>query len=454
MNTKNKTLQVITRALALLALCSPATAFSQSWQDDELLAYQGSHKDAPTSADDDIFAAMKALEEVGAIIGDPAPIQAQTNENANNQAVNIDAILLAASKAETPEVVMPNDDDNVAEALLAKLEPTTVQETTPREAESSDLTEPPQQLPATDAPVAQKQPVVEMPTVVPSNDQTEPAPHENTLAKAVESPTNKPVEASNKPVENTVAKAETATNQNDVNEPAKTHNVVSPANKKPVENTVAKTSNATNAPKATNAKANVAPKTETKPSNTQLAVNNNTKSTNKADEVPALTPSSLAMQYVMAVYLVNQVDLTKAVNGRTPTISEIYQYAFSKKLVYQNTKPAIGDLVFFHNAYDRNHDGRWNDWHTQIGIVEAIDTDSTISILLWQNDKIQRIKMNLKYPELHKGKKGQILNTQLRADENNQKGIASKLFGGFANLLGNVNQVTVIDNWTPDMKLK
>ncbi|MBQ1267012.1 MAG: CHAP domain-containing protein [Proteobacteria bacterium] len=184
-----------------------------------------------------------------------------------------------------------------------------------------------------------------------------------------------------------------------------------------------------------------------------VAVSNKNKTPDGNHDVPSVSPSALAMQYILAVYSINNVDLRKTVGGRTPTISELYQYAFKKKLVYQSARPAIGDLAFFHNTYDRNQDGRWNDWHTHVGIVESVDKNHTVSILVWQDNKIQRIYMNLKYPEIHKNKKGVLLNTQLRPDENGQRGTTSKLFGGFANLLGNASQITVIDNWVPGMKL-
>ncbi|MBO5752651.1 MAG: hypothetical protein J6S69_03020, partial [Proteobacteria bacterium] len=74
-------------------------------------------------------------------------------------------------------------------------------------------------------------------------------------------------------------------------------------------------------------------------------------------------------------------------------------------------------------------------------------------VLVYQKDKIERIMLNLKYPELQKGKKGQILNSQLRANEGAHKGTAAKLFAGFANLLGAETSVTVIDNWKPGMKI-
>ncbi|MBQ4360855.1 MAG: hypothetical protein II767_11430, partial [Proteobacteria bacterium] len=164
----------------------------------------------------------------------------------------------------------------------------------------------------------------------------------------------------------------------------------------------------------------------------------------------AAAPHVLSLGYVKAVYKLNGVDLDTA--GKT--IAEVYQFAFSRKLVYQSTKPAIGDLVFFHNTVDRNRDGLWNDWHSLVGIVETIDKDETISVLVFMTDKVDRIYLNLKYPELHKGKKGQVLNSQLRNNEGAQKGTSAKLFAGFANLLGDASSVTVIDNWKPGMKIK
>ena len=158
-------------------------------------------------------------------------------------------------------------------------------------------------------------------------------------------------------------------------------------------------------------------------------------------------PFSLA--YILDVYKVNGVDLAAKTSARST--AELYQYAFKQKSVYHTSRPAIGDLAFFHNTADRNRDGRWNDWHSLIGIVESIDDQDTITILVFTS-QLERIKLNLKYPELHKSKKGDILNSQLRPNEGSQVGTSAKLFAGFANLLGDVPSVTVIDNWKPGMK--
>ena len=109
--------------------------------------------------------------------------------------------------------------------------------------------------------------------------------------------------------------------------------------------------------------------------------------------------SSLALAYVSDVYRINGLNIEQKIGNDRPTIGDVYQYAFKQKLVYQTTRPAIGDLVFFHNTFDRNRDGRWNDWHSLVGIVENVDDDETITVLIYTT-KIEKIALNLKYPEL------------------------------------------------------
>lgn len=171
---------------------------------------------------------------------------------------------------------------------------------------------------------------------------------------------------------------------------------------------------------------------------------------------PLSAPHSLAMAYVSAIYQVNGVQLSQAASkGKSqPSIAQLYAYAADNKLLYEAQKPAIGDLVFFHNTFDRNRDGRWNDWHSLVGIVEEIDEDSTVTVLAYFNNAIERVHLNLKYPNVHKSKKGDIYNSQLRANEGAEIGISSKLFAGFANFLGDKSSVTVIDNWKPGMRVK
>ena len=295
------------------------------------------------SAEDDIFAAMKALDEVGAMIE-----EAKRTPAKEAPSIDIHALVTAASTEDAP-VVAPKHDVQTAPAVAAKPEVAKPQAVAPKH----DV----QTAPA----VAAKPEVAKAQPVAPKHDvQTAPA-----VAAKPE-----------------VAKAQA-----------------------------------------------VAPKHDVRPDMSQTI------------------PFSLA--YILDVYKVNGVDLAAKTSARST--AELYQYAFKQKSVYHTSRPAIGDLAFFHNTADRNRDGRWNDWHSLIGIVESIDDQDTITILVFTS-QLERIKLNLKYPELHKSKKGDILNSQLRPNEGSQVGTSAKLFAGFANLLGDVPSVTVIDNWKPGMK--
>jgi hypothetical protein len=59
--------------------------------------------------------------------------------------------------------------------------------------------------------------------------------------------------------------------------------------------------------------------------------------------------------------------------------------------------PAPGDLVFFHDTYDRNRDGELGDLWTHVALVEAVDGDQ-VSILHRGGKGIIRLEMNLSRP--------------------------------------------------------
>ncbi len=501
--------RLITTIAILGALTFSGSVFAES-NDAGLLAYGNSQSN---NADDDIFAAMQALDEVGALLDAPAAkpaadsntgvdvesLLAAANSPEPSEPADSGVLLAAADKPASKNVAQPKsfkvpDDDPVKSepvvqtapakevAPVAAVEPEAAPEPVPAAAAKAEPKHDVQTAPVKEAaPVAAVEP--------------EPAPEPAPVAAAKAEPKHDvqtaPVkgaaaaesEAAPKPAPVVAAKIEpkhnvqtapvkgaAAAESEAAPKPAPVvaakiepkHNVQTA----PVKGAAAAESEA--APKTAPV---VAAKTEPKHDVQTAPVKNTTiaaktvapdgsyvtqtaqagKETPKVD--PGNAPHSLPMAYVMAIYQINGVDLSK-VRKPMPTIAELYQHAFSQKLVYQSTKPAIGDLVFFHNTFDRNRDGRWNDWHSLVGIVESIDQDETISILVYQKDKIERIYMNLKYPELPRGKKGQVLNSQLRANEGAQNGISSKLFAGFANLLGDVTSVTVIDNWTPGMNVK
>ncbi len=77
-------------------------------------------------------------------------------------------------------------------------------------------------------------------------------------------------------------------------------------------------------------------------------------------------------------------------------------YLFSKAYyrIHKNKIPKKGDLIFFHNTFDRNNDNKVNDLFTHIAIVDYINSDGTIYYIHNINKRIgvKRDRMNLIYP--------------------------------------------------------
>ncbi len=95
-----------------------------------------------------------------------------------------------------------------------------------------------------------------------------------------------------------------------------------------------------------------------------------------------------------------------------------------------------GDLVFFDNTWDYNGDGRVNDPLTHIGIVEGQEPDGTILFISRVAGAIERYRMNLALPHIHKTADGKILNDYLRRkdaiDPANTGYLTGELFAQFA----------------------
>ncbi len=456
------------KSLFALAILGALTFSANVNAQDNILALENSHQDSLYNADEDILAAMKALDEVGAMI---EPEKTADTDNT----VDIDALLAAANAPEPAKTTTPVASKTEALKTVAKSE-TTKDETVIAKTETLN-TAPKADVKTetvTETKTVAKAETPKSETIVAKTETANTAPKAEVKAETV-TETKTVAKAATKKDETVIAKTETPKTAPKAEVKAETiteTKAVEKAETKKDETVIAKTETPKTAPKAevkaeTITENKAVEKAETKKDETVIAKTETPKTGNlaadgtpvtktKQDNVPGVNPGAaphtLPMTYVMALYKLNGVDLSK-VKAPMPTIAELYQHAFSQKLVYQSTHPSIGDLVFFHNTFDRNRDGRWNDWHSLVGIVESIDKDETISVLIYRQDKIERIHLNLKYPELQTGRKGQELNSQIRANEGAQIGTASKLFAGFANLLGDATSFTVVDNWKPGMKL-
>ena len=163
----------------------------------------------------------------------------------------------------------------------------------------------------------------------------------------------------------------------------------------------------------------------------------------------------MSAAYIEAVFLLNDTPVWRG--EQAPGILDVFHYLQSINQIYHASRPAVGDVVFFHNTFDRNGDGRINDWYSHMGVVEGVDDDGTIAILSYMDERVTRSYMNLETPQLTSDEAGMTVNSEMRAaypdDPAYTQYLSSDLFAGFGNLLGDRPEFVVIDNWEPGMNL-
>jgi hypothetical protein len=91
-----------------------------------------------------------------------------------------------------------------------------------------------------------------------------------------------------------------------------------------------------------------------------------------------------------------------------------------------------GDLVFFRDTYDRNHDGLRNDGLTHVGIVESVDDDGTIVFVHRGRAGIVRAHMNVLRPRQARMEAKPINDVLRRRTAQVRAYLAGELFAGFA----------------------
>ncbi len=163
-----------------------------------------------------------------------------------------------------------------------------------------------------------------------------------------------------------------------------------------------------------------------------------------------------AANFVQAIYKVNGVDLK--VGQGEEAIAQMHEGIKKRGRIYHATRPAVGDVIFFHNTFDRNGDGRNNDWYTHVGMVEGVEEDGTIHVLSFLGGKVDSFPINLEHPRLASDEStGKMWNHPLRqqldTDPPFTQYLGGELFAGFGSMLGDRTELIVIDNWTPGMDL-
>jgi hypothetical protein len=121
-------------------------------------------------------------------------------------------------------------------------------------------------------------------------------------------------------------------------------------------------------------------------------------------------------------------------NGRENDVKAIYRYAQKYGQILKSD-PVPGDLVFFHNTYDRSRNGHMNDALTHVGIVEKVE-GTTINFIHHLGESIIRSKMDLSKPKetLDSQTKKRVNHILRKAQGRHRAYTAAELFAGFGRL--------------------
>ncbi len=142
-----------------------------------------------------------------------------------------------------------------------------------------------------------------------------------------------------------------------------------------------------------------------------------------------------------AIFLKHGIDLYDGNPGDSDAngVRLIHAHMQQHGRLHQSPIPHPGDLVFFDNTWDFNGDGELNDPLTHVGVVERIDPDGTVTFISRVAAAIQRYRMNLSMPHLHKTAEGRILNDYLRrkhpTDPDDSGRLTGELFSFFGTRL-------------------
>jgi hypothetical protein len=104
---------------------------------------------------------------------------------------------------------------------------------------------------------------------------------------------------------------------------------------------------------------------------------------------------------LMAIYYRAGIDLEKCYTGYEGNgVKRLYSSLRDNNLILSTGAAQPGDLLFWDNTYDRNEDGKFNDYFTHAGMVVSVDKKGTITYVHHNYRKgLIYEKMNLKYPD-------------------------------------------------------
>lgn len=142
-----------------------------------------------------------------------------------------------------------------------------------------------------------------------------------------------------------------------------------------------------------------------------------------------------------AIFLEHGIDLYSDIpnDPKANGVKLIYSHVQRHGTLHQGPMADPGDLVFFDNTWDFNGDGQLNDPLTHVGVVEQVELDGTVVFISRVSGAIERYRMNLDQPHIHKTAEGRTLNDFIRrklpTDPEETNRLTGELFSAFGNRL-------------------
>lgn len=144
--------------------------------------------------------------------------------------------------------------------------------------------------------------------------------------------------------------------------------------------------------------------------------------------------------FAQAVYAAEGVDLRglmqRIAPGERRGVKAAWLAAQAEgRVLGAGERPEPGDLVFWHDTYDRNRNGKADDRFTHLGVVEHVE-DGTVTFLHRGAKGVARGVMTLARRRQSAAPDGRRLNSVLRSPAHPVKGggLAGQLFAGYARL--------------------
>ena len=140
---------------------------------------------------------------------------------------------------------------------------------------------------------------------------------------------------------------------------------------------------------------------------------------------------------VLGVYASVGVPLTGSARPGDNGVTAVWRWTSARGRLFRTGRPDPGDLVFFHDTYDRDHDGKLDDGLTHIALVESVDAEGTVSIIHRVSRGVMRYRMNIERPGLRTDPgSGRVLNDWLRGSSGTGKAVLTgQLFAVFGAVL-------------------